>query len=248
LATRFSACAAVLLAVVGVACSSARQDKPCPPYQPAFRIQLTAVDGALPADTHLTVGYNGIEEESYSLAKGGPGNEDVCCRPGSPVRGALPDVKCGLPLPMDASIPRHDAATHHDAAVSHDAAVLHDAAISQPDGAGPNDAAARRDGSSSLGADAAQGLPVLRDAAVQSTDTSVHDASWRDPSMAPDDPTGPTAILCELWTGGRADIVVTGTGYPKLDVQFDAFVPEPRCGVVTVDQRIVLSHGDGGKL
>ena len=253
MATRFSAFASAAVVIVAAACTSSHHDKPCPRNQPAFRIQLTASDGTLPADTELTVTYSGIEMESYSLARGGPRNQDVCCRPASPTDGALSDVPCGIPpAPRDASVttsPR-DAATKRDAAQVHDAATIHDAG--SPSSMHP-DAALAGDGSARVPSDASSLVSV--DATVaDATPASTHDASADDAAAPRSDgaapgATGPQAIVCDLWTNGVATVVVTGTGYAKLDkVLDDPFVPDPRCGVQTVDHRITLTHGDGGLL
>jgi hypothetical protein len=243
---------ATVVALATIACSTSKHDTPCPRNQAAFRLQLTAVDGPLPSDVVIAVAYNGIERETYSLKKGGAQNNDVCCRPGSSVRGALPDVKCGLPPPDAAmSLPVHDAAVVRDATTLHDAAPLHDAT------ALPKDAAIR-EASTTADArttrDAEPTMTVLADAArVPAMSLDAATSPPRDASAmhdvvvdaaTPAKRGGTEAILCDLWTGGGADVTVTGTGYPALATHFDPFVPEPRCGVETVDQRLVLTHGD----
>jgi hypothetical protein len=54
----------------------------------------------------------------------------------------------------------------------------------------------------------------------------------------------PAALLCDLWTNGQADIVLTGASYPRfektLSVEFD------ECGVVRRDVRIIWTQSDGG--
>jgi hypothetical protein len=239
-ATRSSSFASLVVVAVAVACTSSHHDKVCPRNQPAFRIQLTASEGRLPADTVLTVTYSGRKMESYSLAHGGANNQDVCCRPASPTNGALPDVPCGIPavVTMEASVgvQKRDAGAIHDASsvppVRADAAQSIDAAAPLADGSSA--IVASPDASSS--ADAA---PARRDASVEDSG----------PPSAKPHPSGPAAIFCDLWTNGVATVKVTGAGYAKLNALLDdPFVPDPQCGVETVDHRVVLTHADGGLL
>lgn len=58
---------------------------------------------------------------------------------------------------------------------------------------------------------------------------------------------GAAAILCELWTDGAAEVVVTASGYAGLDRTLAPVVNNPGCGVDTVDQHLLLSRGDGGR-
>jgi hypothetical protein len=239
-AIRSSSLASVLVVAVAVACTSPHHNTVCPKNQPAFRIQLTASDGPLPADTELIVTYSGTEMESYSLAHGGADNQDVCCRPGSPTSGALPDVPCGIPpvVSMEASVkaPVRDAGSIHDAAVTPtpraDASAIADAAL-MSDASSPSVASL----DASFSADASS---PMRDASVEDSGAARHEAGA--PHAA-----GPAAILCDLWTNGVATVKVTATGYAKMNALLDdPFVPDPRCGVETVDHRLILTHGDGG--
>jgi hypothetical protein len=58
----------------------------------------------------------------------------------------------------------------------------------------------------------------------------------------------PKAVLCELWTNGPAQILVVGTGYPKIDRELTVD-PNPcaAAGFVTRDVHIIWSHRDGGE-
>jgi hypothetical protein len=140
----FRAARAVMLAVLLGACSSHR-DEPCPPNQPAFRLQVTAEDGVLPANLSITIAYGGHLTETYKLTADGGAHEDLCCRVGDPTRGALPDVKCGLPIARsDSSMPdaRSDAspqAPRIDASVLSDASA--EAGAAHDSGATVSDAA-----------------------------------------------------------------------------------------------------------
>lgn len=215
---------AAVAVVVAAGCNSTHHDTPCPRNQPAFRIQLTASDGVLPPDTRIVVRYSGIERESYSLASGGVGNQDVCCRPATPVSGVLPDVRCGLPLSTTGASGGGDA----EVAIR-DASLLHDAGRALPDAAMTTsmDASARRDASV---------LDASTDAGPDASDASAA-------------PAGYTAIVCDLWTNGVANVAVTGTGYAKLvQILDDTDIPDPRCGVRTVDHRLTLTHMEGGLL
>ena len=230
MAIRPSAIASALVVVAMVACTS-HHDKPCPPNEPAFRVQITATDGALPPDTELTVQYYGTPGvmESYSLAKGGPGNFDICCRPGTPTSGALPDVKCGIPPQTDASMLalRRDAATIGDAATSSSGSSIRDAAMSL---------------------DASSSGDAERDAASAVNDASPGEVRDRDAAGSKAAP-GPAAIFCDLWTNGYALVLMNASGYAPLHVLLnDAYVPDPRCGVQTVEHRLTLTHADGGLL
>src|ERR1700744_2755382 len=92
----------MLLATLGAACSQVR-NSPCPRSEPAFRLELTAVDGPLPADTDLVVNYQGSLTQDFNLTTKGAGNADVCCRIESTRAGSgpLPAVSCGSPLADD---------------------------------------------------------------------------------------------------------------------------------------------------
>jgi len=200
----------------------------------------------LPSDVSIVVSYGGSELESYSLAKGGPSNY-VCCRAGSAVKGALPDVKCGLSV-TDASmapVTKHDASSGHDAALPHDASVMRDAraTIARVDAASPNDAALAIVDARTFPVDAAESR--LDDATAPfPLDASVVDAAPTGKPTASG--SGTTAILCDLWTNGPTYVTVAGAGYVTTTTPFNAFVPDPRCGVQTLDERIVLVHGDAG--
>lgn len=230
----------LLVTVTAVACASSHHDKVCPKNQPAFHIQLTASDGPLPPDTVLTVTYSGTETESYSLAHGGVDNQDVCCRPGSPTSGALPDIPCGIPLvaTMEASVsvPVRDAGTIRDAAAM---------PSNRLDAAGFADAATLKDAASSIAASFDASSPD--DAARPPPDASRPDSGRPRSAGGPPHAAGPLAISCDLWTNGVATVKVTATGYTKMNALLDdPFVPDPQCGVETVDHRLVLTHGDGG--
>jgi hypothetical protein len=57
----------------------------------------------------------------------------------------------------------------------------------------------------------------------------------------------PTAILCDLWTDGPAEVQVTSPGYAPLDVSLKSQIADDQsCGVVTVQTRLALIRGDGG--
>lgn len=87
---------ALLLALLWVAgCSNDPGTQPaCPREQAAFRLQVTARGRPVPPDLSLTVRYQGNQSERFVLADPDPDNEDVCCRPGARVAGALPEVPC----------------------------------------------------------------------------------------------------------------------------------------------------------
>jgi hypothetical protein len=52
------------------------------------------------------------------------------------------------------------------------------------------------------------------------------------------------AVLCDLWTDGTADVVITASGYPTLSEQLDARL-EGRC-LVTREVTLTLDRGDAG--
>jgi hypothetical protein len=56
----------------------------------------------------------------------------------------------------------------------------------------------------------------------------------------------PEALLCDLWTNGWADIVLTGSTYPKLKKSLDVQVDD-ECGVVRRDVRVIWTRHDGGQ-
>jgi hypothetical protein len=193
LVSRYSVLAAAYVALAQVACSTSHRDTPCPRNQPAFHLELTAEDGVLPDDTELSVGYEGILKEHYSLAKGGPENIDLCCAPGSMVmKGALPNIRCGAAQAREASV-----------------------------------------------------IPELRDASAVEASLG---QTMRDASVPLDAavPTGPAAIHCSIWTDNVADIEVTARGYAMYHRPFEAYVPDPQCGVETIDTHITLYRPEGG--
>ena len=55
----------------------------------------------------------------------------------------------------------------------------------------------------------------------------------------------PGALLCDLWTNGRADIVLTGSTYPRLEKTLSVDFDE--CGVVRRDVRLIWTRSDGGR-
>jgi hypothetical protein len=55
----------------------------------------------------------------------------------------------------------------------------------------------------------------------------------------------PEALLCDLWTNGRADIVLTGATYPRLEKTLSVKLDE--CGVVRRDVRVIWTRRDGGQ-
>jgi len=240
---RFSVLASAALVAAASACTSSHHDVTCPRNQPAFRIQVTAADGPLPLDTQLRVAYSGIETESYSLAHGGPDNQDVCCRPGTPTNGALPDVRCGVAGSVAGSIDASVIEPTRDAATLREAATLRDSAprmVTTPE------AAVSLDGALAPPAEAS-GVPS-RDAGM-SRNPSAPDAATSRPDGSTGRGSNTEAILCDLWTNGVATVTITGSGYAKLDALLDdPFVPDPRCGVETVDHRLTLTHADGGIL
>jgi hypothetical protein len=101
-----------------------------------------------------------------------------------------------------------------------DASVRPDAALAPEGGS---------DGSIGGFTDAA---PALRDAAS-------------DGAISGSGSSAPEALLCDLWTNGPADIVVTGTTYPRL--KRELLVEFNECGVVRRDIRVIWSRQDGGK-
>jgi len=56
----------------------------------------------------------------------------------------------------------------------------------------------------------------------------------------------PTAIYCELWTGGITDVTVHGAGYPDIVETLQATDREDGCGLETTPVHLVLAHPDGG--
>lgn len=192
----YSVLASAAAALALVACSTSHRDTPCPRNQPAFHLELMAEDGVLPSDTELSVGYEGILKEHYSLARGGKENIDLCCAPGQLVKGKLPNIRC-------------------------DAAQISEGSVRE---ASVREASAR--------------------------DASIRDASVGhvlDASVPPDAaPSGPAAIHCSIWTDNVADVEVTATGYVMYRRAFEANVPDPRCGVETIDTHITLYHPEGG--
>jgi hypothetical protein len=82
--------------------------------------------------------------------------------------------------------------------------------------------------------------PPLRDASYGADATLP-------PAKGDAGPAGPVALLCDLWTNGYADVQISASGYPDFEHEpFVPNVPDPRCGVVTVDLRIELGHTDAG--
>jgi hypothetical protein len=212
-------------------CSTDHPQPTCPRNQPAFRLQLTAPDGRLPANTQLTVNYSGNRQETYSLATGGPMNTDVCCRTGDPTSGRLPDVRCVTPPSLSSLGPPPTPPR--------------DGASAPP----TKDASVRRGTDAATGAmDAASRAPARDGAVVSRVEAGVRDASTvGDGGEADAASIEPVALLCDLWTDGYADVRITASGYPAFEhLPFDPDVPDPRCGVVTVDLRIELGHNDAG--
>jgi hypothetical protein len=81
-------------AVVLPACSSEEPlPAACPPRKAAFRLEITAEDGALPEDTSLDVRYQG-SHEAFELRSAARQNEDVCCRPVAAPLSSMPGVEC----------------------------------------------------------------------------------------------------------------------------------------------------------
>jgi len=65
------------------------------------------------------------------------------------------------------------------------------------------------------------------------------------------DSVAPSAIQCELWTGGAAEIEVHAAGYAPIEETLTAVLREDEpfedCPALkTLDVRLVLSRGDGG--
>jgi hypothetical protein len=152
-------------ATASIACNHTRTS-PCPRPEPPFRVELTAVDGTLPADTNLVVTYNGSNGESFDLVHKGASNVDVCCRASNSVivEGPLPEVTCGA---------------------------------------------------SKSDIDAGDGGATV-------------------------------AILCQLWTGGNAQIDVTGQGYAPLEDDLLGQLLGDGCGSQTSDVREVLERPEAG--
>jgi hypothetical protein len=95
----------VLLVLPGLACSAGTAEPPeaCPKREAAFRLELTAAGGDLPADTEVRVRYQGSQEESYDLrGRGAVQNEDVCCVASAVSLSELPRVPCPGGSPSDA--------------------------------------------------------------------------------------------------------------------------------------------------
>jgi hypothetical protein len=238
---------AALVTAAAIGCSKDHPQPTCPRNQPAFRLQLTAPGGALPADTKLTVSHSGCRatdlqcaasgRETYSLATGGPMNTDICCRTGDPTKGRLPNVPCGLSPGLSSTGPAPRPLLDASSSRSDGSASL------PPDGAHPTavpDATA----------------PTTRDAALTVRDGAIVttlEAGMRDAAGSPGDsaadaaPSGPVALLCDLWTDGYADVKITASGYPDFEHRpFEVNIPDPQCGVVTRDLRIELGHTDAG--
>lgn len=90
--------AASLLSAVAAlaACSNEPQDsEPCPRRGPTFRVQVTASQGYLPLDTHVSVSYGGSSLEQFGLRRGNGDNQDVCCRAMPSPSEELGRVACG---------------------------------------------------------------------------------------------------------------------------------------------------------
>ena len=183
-------------------------------------MELTAQTGRLPADTHLTVLYQGNVDggEDYDLAHPPARNLDVCCRPGTPTTGKLPAVECGRGMTGEGP-PARDAARLVDATVALEAGPRLDASV---DGARP----------SSEEGDARRDAAPPEEAGVR-LEGGAFDAG------------GAIAVFCELWTFGPAELVVTGKGYPRLDRELSA--EQNACGLVTRDVRVVWTVEDGGR-
>lgn len=82
-----------------------------------------------------------------------------------------------------------------------------------------------------------------RDAAPETSDAATDAGVTTDSGAS----TGaPDALLCDLWTNGWADIVLTGSTYPKLKKSLDVQVDD-ECGVVRRDVRIIWTRHDGGQ-
>lgn len=194
---------------------SEEKSQGCRRPEAPFRLQITAEMGPLPDDTHLTVFYQGGKPVNMQ----DPPHEDYDLR--HPPAGNI-DVCCRTGAPVQGKLPAvpcGSPATTRDASSERDATTRGEAATeaSTPS----RDAAREQD-----------------DAAGVSEGGSKTDAGTSPSSGAPG------AILCELWTNGPADVVVTGSTYPKLSrslsVKFD------ECGPVTRDVRIIWTHIDGG--
>lgn len=128
------------------------------------------------------------------------------------------DVCCRTGAPVEGKLPSVPCGLpiRVDASVKRDAALVAEAG-SDASNRGPRDAASRS-------GDAAS------DGAVESEGGSKGEA--------------PEALLCDLWTNGPADIVLTGVSYPQLRksllVEFD------ECGIARRDVRVIWSRLDGG--
>jgi hypothetical protein len=110
------------------------------------------------------------------------------------------------------------------------------------------------------------GLPAAPDASTKSDAAPVleagsdgSDGARRDASLASQDAasdaapiadsgtnaSAPGALLCDLWTNGPAEIVVTGATYPRLEKTLSVELDE--CGVVRRDVRVIWARHDGGQ-
>jgi hypothetical protein len=87
----------------------------------------------------------------------------------------------------------------------------------------------------------------VEDASV-AVDAAPADAAVTDARAAPDagPAPAPTALHCELWTNGIAEITITAEGYTELVQTLQAEAREDECGLETVDERLVLTRQDGG--
>lgn len=193
-----------------------------------FRLELTADPGPLPIDTHVTVFYQGKPVES------GRGHEDfevmhperqsknvdVCCRLGAPTKGVLPPVVCGPEAP--------------------DAGRRVEAGPASSEGGPHRESGAGMGGSTSVEG----GTDASHDAAVSIRDAAKSEAGSSDDSGGAPDGGTPVAILCELWTNGPAEVVVTGAKYPELDRLLA--VQRDECGPTTRDVHLIWSKHDAG--
>lgn len=183
-----------------------------------FRLELTAAPGPLPTDTLIRVEYQG--KYYYDEGKRYYGEKYDLRHP--PTDNL--DVCCRTGAPVTGKLPGVPCVGgqvkseleggHSEAGASLDAGSFSDARASTDAGPSARDAAASGDG----------GTP--RESGTRS------------------DGGAPEAILCELWTNGFAEIVVTGSGYAPLDETLDA--ERNDCTFVTRDVRIVWTPSDGG--
>lgn len=203
---------------------SKKPDVTCPRPVAPFRLQLTGERGALPFDTHLSVLYQGNKNghEDYDVVHPSMCNIDVCCRKGVPTKGPLPSVPCIRKAKCDGP-PQGDAGERAEASIPSDGATSRDASPST-------------DGSSF---DASEAGGAIEDAAMSAADGAT--------DSGPSSNGAPEAILCELWTGGPAEITGTGSGYPPLDTGvFAAQLSECPNVFETRDLRVVWTLRDGG--